>query len=86
MPQRKQTAKQGKHTRKRKTQQQQERKQKKTKDCAKETQRATGVVTANENDGWHRGRAILSAANEDEEHIEFNNDHVKHYMNEDTKK
>ena len=41
------------------------------------------VVTANENDGWHRGRAILSAANEDEEHIEFNNDHVKHDMNED---
>ena len=41
------------------------------------------VVTANENDGWHRGRAILSAANEDEEHIKFNNDHVKHDMNND---
>ena len=33
------------------------------------------VVTANENDGWHRGRAILSAASEDEVHIAFNNDH-----------
>ena len=42
------------------------------------------VVTANENDGWHRGRAILSAVNE--EHIEVNNGHVKHDMNEDTKK
>ena len=44
------------------------------------------VVTAKENDGWHRGRAILSAASEDEEHIEFNIDHVKHDMNEDPKK
>ena len=44
------------------------------------------VVTANEKDGWHRGRAIFSAVNEDEEHIEVNNDHVKHDMNEDTKK
>ena len=44
------------------------------------------VVTANENDGRHRGRAILSAASEDEEHIKFNNGHVKHDMNEDTKK
>ena len=41
------------------------------------------VVTANESDGWHRGRAILSAANED--HIAFNNDHVKHDMNDDPK-
>ena len=49
MPQRKQKVKQGKHKRKRKTQQQQQeqfakmlkRKQKKTKDCAKETWRAT---------------------------------------------
>ena len=44
------------------------------------------VVTANENDGWHREGAILSAANEGEQHIKFNNDHVKHDMNEDTKK
>ena len=43
------------------------------------------VVTANENDGWHRGRAILSAASEDEVHIAFNNDHVKHDMNDDPK-
>ena len=42
------------------------------------------VVTANEIDGWHLGRAItLSAATEDEDHIEFNNDHVKHDMKED---
>ena len=41
------------------------------------------VVTANETGGWHRGRAIRSAANEDEEHIKFNNDHVKHDMNDD---
>ena len=43
------------------------------------------VVTANETDGWHRGRAILSAASEDEDHIAFNNDHVKHDMNDDPK-
>ena len=43
------------------------------------------VVTANEADGWHRGRAILSAASEDEDQIEFNNDHVKHDMNDDPK-
>ena len=43
------------------------------------------VVTANEIDGWHRGRAILSAASEDEDHTEFNNGHVKHNMNEDPK-
>ena len=43
------------------------------------------VVTANETDGWHRGRAIVSAPSEDEDHIEFNNDHVKHDMNEDPK-
>ena len=48
--------------------------------------KSDSVVIANENDGWHRGRAIFSAANEDEEHIEFNNDHVKHDMNEDPKK
>ena len=48
--------------------------------------KSDSVVTGNENDGWHRGRAILSAANEDEEHIEINNDHVKHDMNEDPKK
>ena len=40
------------------------------------------VVTANETDGWHRGRAILSAASEDGDHIEFNNDHVKGDMTE----
>ena len=44
------------------------------------------MVSANETDGWHRGRAILSAASEDEDHIEFNNDYVKHDMNEDPKK
>ena len=27
------------------------------------------VVTANEIGGWHRGRTVLSAANEDGEHI-----------------
>ena len=43
------------------------------------------VVTANETDGWHRGRAILSAASKDEDHIAFNNDHVKHDMNDDPK-
>ena len=43
------------------------------------------VVTANETGGWHRGRAILSAASEDEDHIAFNNDHVKHDMNDDPK-
>ena len=43
------------------------------------------VVTANETDGWHRGRAILSAASEDEDHIASNNDHVKHDMNDDRK-
>ena len=48
--------------------------------------KSDSVVTANQNDGWHRGRAILSAASEDEEHIEFNNDHVKHDMNDDPKK
>ena len=48
--------------------------------------KSDSVVTANENDGWHHGRAILSAANEDEEHVKFYNDHVKHDMNEDTKK
>ena len=48
--------------------------------------KSDSVVTANEHDGWHRGRANLSAASEDEEHIEFNNDHVKHEMYEDPKK
>ena len=43
------------------------------------------VVTANETGGWHRGRAILSAACKDEDHIAFNNDHVKHDMNDDPK-
>ena len=61
------------------------RKQKFEKMC-KGHMKSDSVVTANENDGWHRGRATLSAANEDEEHIAFNNDHVKHDMNEDTKK
>ena len=41
------------------------------------------VVTANETGGWHRGRTILSTASEDEDHIAFNNDHVKHDMNDD---
>ena len=40
--------------------------------------KSDSVVTANENDGWYRGRVILSDASEDEEHIEFNNDDVKH--------
>ena len=48
--------------------------------------KSDSVVTANENDGWHRGGPILPAAKEDEEHIKFNNDHVKHDMNEDTRK
>ena len=48
--------------------------------------KSDSVVTANENDGWHRGRAILSVVSEDEEHIEVSNDHVEHDMNEDTKK
>ena len=41
------------------------------------------VVTANETGGWHRGRTIFSTASEDEDHIAFNNDHVKHDMNDD---
>ena len=41
------------------------------------------VVTANEIGGWHRGRAILSTASEDEDHVAFNNDRVKHDMNDD---
>ena len=44
------------------------------------------VMTANETGGWHRGRAILSAASEDEDHIAFNNDHVKHDMNDNPKR
>ena len=44
------------------------------------------VVMANEAGGWHRGRAILFAASEDEDHIAFNNDHVKHDMNDDPEK
>ena len=43
------------------------------------------VVTANETGGWHRGRTILSTASEDEDHIAFNNDHIKHDMNDDPK-
>ena len=39
------------------------------------------MVTANEAGGWHRGRPVLSAS-EDEDHIAFNNDHVKHDMND----
>ena len=39
------------------------------------------VVTANETGGWHRGGTVLSTASEDEDHIAFNNDHVKHDMN-----
>ena len=41
------------------------------------------VVTTNETGGWHRGRTILSTASEDEDHIAFNNNHVKHDMNDD---
>ena len=40
------------------------------------------VVMANETGGWHRGRLVLRAASEDEDHIAFNNDHVKHDMND----
>ena len=40
------------------------------------------VVTANEAGGWHRGRPVLFTASEDEDHIAFNNDHVKHAMND----
>ena len=43
------------------------------------------VVTANETGGWHRVRSILSTASEDEDHIAFNNDHIKHDMNENEK-
>ena len=43
------------------------------------------VVTANEIGGWHRVRSILSTASEDEDHIAFNNDHIKHDMNETDK-
>ena len=32
--------------------------------------------------GWHRGRLVLFTASEDEDHIAFNNDHVKHDMND----
>ena len=41
------------------------------------------VVTANETGGWHRGCTILSTASEDEDHIAFNSNHVKHDMNDD---
>ena len=41
------------------------------------------VVTANETGGWRRGHTILSTASEDEDHIAFNNDHVKHDMSDD---
>ena len=44
---------------------------------------SNSVVTANETDGWHRGRTMLSTASEDEDHIAFNNDYVKHHMNDD---
>ena len=40
------------------------------------------MVTANEAGGWHRGRPVLVTASEDEDHIAFNNDHVKHDMND----
>ena len=41
------------------------------------------VVTANEAGGWHRGRLVVPfTASEDEDHIAFNNDHVKHDMND----
>ena len=43
------------------------------------------VVTANEAGGWHRGRPVLFTASEDEDHIAFNNDHVKHDMNDGPK-
>ena len=75
------------------TQQQQEQFAKNAEAKAEEDERSCkgnmksdSVVTAYENDGWYRGHAILSAANEDEEDIKFNNDHVKHDMNEDTNK
>ena len=41
------------------------------------------VVTANGPGGWHhRGRLVLFTASEDEDHTAFNNDHVKHDMND----
>ena len=40
------------------------------------------VVTANEAGEWHRGRPVLITASENEDHIAFNNDHVKHDMND----
>ena len=51
------------------------RKQKKSKECAKEAQRATSVVTENVTDGWHRGRTELFTSSEDKDHIAFHNDH-----------
>ena len=90
MPQRKQTVKQGKHKRKNAAAavaicENAEAKAEKDERMCKGNIKSDSVVTANENDGWHRGRAFLSAANDDEEHIEFNNDHVKHDMTEDPK-
>ena len=88
MPQRKQKVKQGKHKQKRKTQQQQEQfvkmlKSEKDERMCKGNIKRDSVVTANENDGWHRGRVTLSAASEDEEHIVFINDQVKHAAGEE---
>ena len=40
------------------------------------------VVTANEADGWNHGRLVLCTASEDDDHIAFNSDHVKHDMND----
>ena len=40
------------------------------------------VVTANEAGGWHLGPTELFTASEDGDHIAFNNDHVKHDMDD----
>ena len=40
------------------------------------------VVTANETDGWHRGRPVLRTMSEDGDHIAFNDEHVEHDMND----
>ena len=58
------------------------RKQKKSNDCAKEIIMSDSVVTANETRGWHRGRTVHFTSSTDQDHIAFNNDHVKHDMND----
>ena len=91
MPQRKQKVEEGNHERKRKNAaaagaicENAEAKTEVERMC-KGNIMSDSVVTANETDGWHRGRAILYAASEGEDHIAFNHHHVKHDMNDDPK-